>query len=377
MGYTSANLTTGAVRNPYDQTRIPGGSSGGSAAAVAARLAPLSVAEDTAGSIRVPAAMCGIVGFRPTTGRYPSRGVMPMTPLFDQLGPHARSVSDVILFDAVVTGDRRPIAPTSLRGIRLGVVRNYYYADLDSEVSRLMEDALRRLIDAGATIIEMRIPDLEDLAARTAFPIILHDLAPSIAAYLREFGAGVSVEQLFTDAGNDIKGVLAATTSTIPSDADYRTLVSITRPMLQAHFASAFKSTGVRAIVFPMTPIPPVPITQGPTISVRGNQYPSIRSSAATWYREARPACQVWCCRQASRATDFLSGSNSMGLRRPIVRCSDLASRSSGRWVRFRPRRSLEPQGKILPGFRMPFGSNAALTRFISAISSGDSSIGR
>ena len=274
LGYTSANLTTGAVRNPYDQTRIPGGSSGGSAAAVAARLAPLSVAEDTAGSIRVPAAMCGIVGFRPTTGRYPSRGVMPMTPLFDQLGPHARTVSDVILFDAVVTGDRRPIAPSSLRGIRLGVVRNYYYADLDSEVSRLMEDALRRLIDAGATIIEMRIPGLEDLAARTAFPIILHDLAPSIAAYLREFGAGVSVEQLFTDAGNDIKGVLAATTSTIPSDADYRTLVSITRPMLQAHFASAFKSTGVRAIVFPTTPIPPVPITQGPTISVRGNQVP-------------------------------------------------------------------------------------------------------
>ena len=71
-----------------------------------------------------------------------------------------------------------------------------------------------------------------------------------------------------------IKGVLAATASTIPSDADYRTLVSITRPMLQAHFASAFKSTGVRAIVFPTTPIPPVPITQGPTISVRGNQLP-------------------------------------------------------------------------------------------------------
>ena len=72
MGYTSANFTTGAVHNPYDVNRIPGGSSGGSAAAVAARLAPLSVAEDTAGSIRVPAAMCGIVGFRPTTSRYPA-----------------------------------------------------------------------------------------------------------------------------------------------------------------------------------------------------------------------------------------------------------------------------------------------------------------
>ena len=125
-GYTSANLTTGAVHNPYDRARSPGGSSGGSAAAVAARLAPLSVAEDTAGSIRVPAAMCGIVGFRPTTGRYPSQGVLPITPHFDQVGPHARRVSDVILFDAVVTGDPTPIAPTPVRGVTLAVVRDYY-----------------------------------------------------------------------------------------------------------------------------------------------------------------------------------------------------------------------------------------------------------
>lgn len=272
MGYTSANLTTGAVRNPYDQNRSPGGSSGGSAAAVAARLTPLSVAEDTAGSIRVPAAMCGIVGFRPTTGRYPSQGVLPMTPLFDQLGPHARAVSDVILFDAVVAGDRRPIAPVSLRGVRLAVARDYYYADLDSEVSRLMEDALRRLTDAGAIIVDVRIPDLTDVVSKTAFPIILHDLAASIAAYLREFGAGVSVEQVFNEAGKDIKGTLAATKGTVPSDADYRALVSVTRPTLQARFASVFKSTGARALVFPTTPMPPVLVTQVPTITVRGNQ---------------------------------------------------------------------------------------------------------
>jgi mandelamide amidase len=272
LGYTSANLTTGAVRNPYDQTRSPGGSSGGSAAAVAARLAPLSVAEDTAGSIRVPAAMCGIVGFRPTTGRYPTQGVLPMTRVFDQLGPHARTVSDVILFDAVVTGDRRPMAPISLHGVRLAVARDYYFADLDSEVSRLMEDALRRLTDAGAIIVEVRIPDLVDVVGKTAFPIILHDLEPSIAAYLREFGAGVSADQIFRDAGNDIKGVIAATKSTVPSDADYRSLVSVTRPMLQARLASVFKSSGARALVFPTTPIPPVPVTQAPMITVRGSQ---------------------------------------------------------------------------------------------------------
>ena len=274
MGYTSANLTTGAVHNPYDPSRIPGGSSGGSAVAVAARLAPLSVAEDTAGSIRVPAAMCGIVGFRPTTGRYPSQGVLPMTPLFDQLGPHARRVSDVVLFDAVVTGDHRPISPSSLRGVKLGVVRDYYFADLDAEVSRSIEDALRRLTDAGVSIVDLRIADLPDLIVKTAFPIIVHDLPSSIAAYLAEFGAGISVDRLFSDVGSDIEGKIAATKSIVPNEADYRSLVSVTRPALQARFASAFKSTGVSAIVFPTTPVPAVPITQGPTMNVRGNEVP-------------------------------------------------------------------------------------------------------
>src|ERR1700722_16187689 len=101
-GWTSNNLAFGAVRNPYDQSRIPGGSSGGTAAAIAARLAPLGIAEDTEGSIRVPAAFCGIAGFRPTTGRYSTDGCVPISPLFDQVGPHARSLADLVLFDSLV-----------------------------------------------------------------------------------------------------------------------------------------------------------------------------------------------------------------------------------------------------------------------------------
>ena len=107
FGWTSNNLAFGAVHNPYDVQRIPGGSSGGTAVAVATRMAPLGVAEDTEGSIRVPAAMCGIAGFRPTTGRYVTTGAVPISPLFDQVGPHARRVGDLALFDSVVTGDWR------------------------------------------------------------------------------------------------------------------------------------------------------------------------------------------------------------------------------------------------------------------------------
>ncbi|HXV59507.1 MAG TPA: amidase family protein, partial [Vicinamibacteria bacterium] len=121
FGWTSNNLAFGAVRNPYDTTRIPGGSTGGTAAAVAARMAPLGVAEDTEGSIRVPAALCGICGFRPTTGRYPSQGVVPITPLFDQVGPHARTVRDCILFDTVVTGETAHLEVANLAGARLAL----------------------------------------------------------------------------------------------------------------------------------------------------------------------------------------------------------------------------------------------------------------
>ena len=124
FGWTSNNQAFGAVRNPYDPARIPGGSSGGTAAAVAARLAPLGIAEDTEGSIRVPAAFCGIAGFRPTTGRYSTQGCVPISPLFDQVGPHARNVADLALFDSVLTGDWRKLEGPALTGLRLGVVRD-------------------------------------------------------------------------------------------------------------------------------------------------------------------------------------------------------------------------------------------------------------
>jgi Asp-tRNA(Asn)/Glu-tRNA(Gln) amidotransferase A subunit family amidase len=115
-GWTSNNQAFGAVHNPYDPKRIPGGSSGGTAAAVAARMAPLGVAEDTEGSIRVPAAWCGISGFRPSTGRYSTRACVPISPLFDQVGPHSRNVADLALFDSVAANDWPPLQAPSLQG---------------------------------------------------------------------------------------------------------------------------------------------------------------------------------------------------------------------------------------------------------------------
>ena len=99
FGITNNNAVTGAVHNPWDSSRIPGGSSGGSGAVVAARLVPAAIGTDTGGSVRVPASLCGVVGLRPTVGRVPSDGIAPISAPSDTGGPLARSVSDCALID--------------------------------------------------------------------------------------------------------------------------------------------------------------------------------------------------------------------------------------------------------------------------------------
>ena len=109
-GITNNNAGFGAARNPYDRTRIPGGSSGGVGAAVGARIVPGGIGSDTGGSVRVPAALCGIVGFRPTTGRWPQAGIVPISHTRDTAGPMTRSVADCVLLDRVVTGATAAVA---------------------------------------------------------------------------------------------------------------------------------------------------------------------------------------------------------------------------------------------------------------------------
>jgi len=261
FGWTSNNLAFGAVHNPYDPKRIPGGSSGGTAVAVATHMAPLGVAEDTEGSIRVPAAMCGIAGFRPTTTRYPSTGVAPITALFDQVGPHARSVTDLALFDSVVTGDWTPLRPAALKGVKLGVARAYWFRDLDTEVERIASEALRKLQDAGAELVEADVPDLAHLIELTTEPIQNHDVRYALEKYLEDSHAGVTFDQLVAQASADIKRDFAL--AVLPggkffvSDAAYQTVRDVYLPKLRETFRAYFARTGVAAIIFPATMVPP------------------------------------------------------------------------------------------------------------------------
>ena len=266
-GWTSNNLAYGAVRNPYDPTRIPGGSSGGTAAAIAARMAPLGVAEDTEGSIRVPAALCGIFGFRPTTGRYPTQGCVPISSLFDQVGPHARTVEDLALFDSVAANDWHPLRPTSLRGLRLGVVRDYWYSDLDPEVERITEAALKRLEEAGVELVSSELPGLANLIEKTTYPVQNHDVRLTLARYLSEYGTEVTFQHLVSEASADIQesfrsNVLPGGADFVTEDA-YAAAVGTHLPALQRLYRDYFRRTGVAAVVFPATLVPAPLIASG------------------------------------------------------------------------------------------------------------------
>jgi indoleacetamide hydrolase len=277
-GWTSNNLAFGAVHNPYDPARIPGGSSGGTAAAIAAHMAPLGVAEDTEGSIRVPAALCGIVGFRPTTGRYSTQGAVPISALFDQAGPHARSVADIALFDAVAAADRQPLPALALNGVRLAVARGYFWAGLDAEVERLAEAALAKLRAAGAEIVEADVPDLENLIGLITDQVQNHDVRIELPKYLEAYGAATHFGDVIAQASPDIRAIFER--DVLPggpgfvSEEAYRAAVTVHLPKLRRIYRDYFARTGARAMVLPATMVTAPRIGEDVEVRIRDRAVP-------------------------------------------------------------------------------------------------------
>jgi len=284
FGWTSNNQAFGPVHNPYDTSRIPGGSSGGTGAAIAARMAPLGVAEDTEGSIRVPAAMCGIAGFRPTTGRYPTMGTAPISPLFDQVGPHARSVADLALFDSVAAIDASPLSVPQLKGVKLGVDRGYWFTDLDPEVDRITSQALRKLQDAGVELVEAPVPDLARLISLITNQVQNHDTRYALPKYLADYGTGVTFDQLVAQMSPDVKrdfvhDVLPGGPGFV-TDTAYQAIVAVHLPKLRQTYQDYFAKTGVAAIIFPATMAPPPRIGEDTEIMVGTKKIPFEKAVA-------------------------------------------------------------------------------------------------
>jgi aspartyl-tRNA(Asn)/glutamyl-tRNA(Gln) amidotransferase subunit A len=154
----------GPTHNPWAPDRLTGGSSGGSAAAVATRSVPLAMGTDTAGSIRVPSSFCGTVGLKPTHGRLPMTGTMPLSPSLGCIGPIAATVEDVALGYAVLTGERDaiPSIEGSLRGMRVGRIRDGYFARLIHPAIRdALDDVAEVLVAAGTTLVEAHLTDMD------------------------------------------------------------------------------------------------------------------------------------------------------------------------------------------------------------------------
>ena len=158
FGTTSENSAFGPVRHPIDPARSPGGSSGGSAVAVATGMALAALGTDTGGSIRIPAAACGTCGLKPSLGEISTAGVVPLSRTFDHVGPFARTVHDARLVYRVLAGATGADRSTPVKGLRLAIPRGYLCDLLDSDVSALFDEALAALRGAGSRITEVTIP---------------------------------------------------------------------------------------------------------------------------------------------------------------------------------------------------------------------------
>jgi len=297
-GVTNANPHYGPARNPWDLARIPGGSSGGSAAALAAGLCFASIGSDTGGSIRIPAALCGIVGLKPTFGRVSCFGVIPLAHSLDHTGPLARTVADAAIVLRAIAG-RDPLDPTTsarpvpdypqaLRRkparVRLGWPREYFWEMLDPEVRRIAESAAHSFADLGATIEEVSLPHLrasEDSSTHIALAEArqFHESSGWYPARAADYGEDVRKR---LELASDVRAV------------DYLAAFAF-RKLLSADFDAAFSR--VDALLAPSTPIP-APLLDEKLVSI-GAQEESVRSALLRLNRPANftgpPAMSIPC----------------------------------------------------------------------------------
>ncbi len=277
-GITNNNAAFGPARNPYDPERIPGASSGGTGVAVAARMAPAGIGTDTGGSVRIPAALCGIAGLRPTLLRWPQEGIVPISHTRDTAGPMARSVGDLVLLDGIVTRGAVEEAPANLKGLRIGVPRAHFWENLDPDTARLGEQTLKLLVGAGVMLVEVDIPDVGALDQAAGFPIALYETVADLGNYLKGHGTGLDFATVAAKvASPDVKGMLQSLlgNAAIPEPA-YRDALTIQRPKLQRAYAEYFQRERVEAVIFPTTPLPAARIGEDETVTLNGAPVPTF-----------------------------------------------------------------------------------------------------
>ena len=222
-GVTTNNPHFGPTRNPWNLEHIPGGSSGGSGAAIAAGLATATTGTDTGGSIRMPASVCGVVGLKPTYGRVSKAGVLPLSYLFDHAGPITRTVEDAALVLNAIAGydpadattvrtpvdDYTAALGASVRGLRIGIPRAYFFAQLDGEVAAAVERAIGELRRLGADVRDVEVVGVE-AGMGALFGLVLAEAQEIHAHSLRTRPAdfGADVRELLLGAAPDVPSLM-------------------------------------------------------------------------------------------------------------------------------------------------------------------------
>ncbi|WP_322046671.1 indoleacetamide hydrolase [Paraburkholderia sp. J67] len=283
FGITSTNLAphAGPVRNPWDPERIPGGSSGGTAAAIAARMVPAGLGTDTGGSTRIPAALCGIVGLRPSVGdggtqrRYHDpQAVVPISHTRDTVGPMGRTVADVALLDGVITG-LGPLSQAAVTNLRVGLPAPFW-AGIEAASEAVSRAALAKLAAAGVTLVPVEMSDIFTLNDRVSMAIALHEPIDDLQTWLtaNQAPARTVAEVAARIASPDVRDAYDAILADTRG-GDYQTAMTVWRPRLQQLYAQTFAASGLDALLFPTTRLAAVQIDD-----LNGSSSVSIDGSA-------------------------------------------------------------------------------------------------
>lgn len=296
LGGTSSNPHFGPVRNPWAPDRIAGGSSGGSAAALAARVGTVSLGSDSAGSVRIPASFCGVVGMRPSSvGPVPpyaaSRGVVPVALDLDTIGPLGRTVEDVILLHEAIVGRAVPRA-NGMSGIRLGVSRAWHWTNLDPEVEAVCTAALARLEGAGATIVDVDSSAVYAEAAEIFWILLAHGNRMHLGTYLKDRLPGLGTDDVVAQLHSaDVRYFLEKALRNKLAPSDVHRARHGRRTAFRTRYAQLLAEHRLDGILFPTEPIlaPPIRLDGDrfdDAIVIGGDSFPAglmlIRNTLAT-----------------------------------------------------------------------------------------------
>lgn len=276
FGVTSNNGHFGPVRNPNDTSRSAGGSSGGSAATVALGTVPFSLGTDTGGSITIPASFCGVVGFRPTIGRYPGDGLINLSHSRDTVGIHANSVDDARTIDGLITRAAPYGERFSADWLRLGVPKRYFQ-DLDDEVAEIASNVLDQLRELGADLVDIDVPEIVELTGLHAFELVFFETAQTLVArgsHLGEGFAGLDLRSFADGSGSpDVQAILGMLAESPIAPERYEQ-ARFARMTVRRAYQKAFASNGLDAFIFPSVPVLPPLLGNDDTVDFKGAELP-------------------------------------------------------------------------------------------------------